>query len=45
MNTGGNSAEPYGWTAKTANIGAPMPDFTFIFIPEDKIQESTDYLL
>ena len=22
VNTGKNSAEPYGWTAKTANIGA-----------------------
>ena len=40
---GGVSAEPYGWTAKTANIGAAIrqiPCSTFIFGLENTIQKN-----
>ena len=41
------STEFYGWTADTANIliaTRQIPYSTFIFMLEDKIQESSDYL-
>ena len=47
INTGGYSAEVYGWTAKTANIGTSIRQilYTFyIFMLENKIQEPNDYL-
>ena len=46
-NTGGTSAEFYGWTAKTANIGTAVreiPYSTFIFGVENTILESSDCL-
>ena len=46
-NTGGLTAERHGRTAKTANIGIAIrqiPWFTFIFILENSIQKSSDYL-
>ena len=46
-NTGGTSAEFYGWTAKTANIGTAIreiPYSTFIFGVENTILESSDCL-
>ena len=45
--TGGNSAEFHGWTAKTANIGAVLrqiPQSTIFFGLENEIQKSSDYL-
>ena len=45
--TGGNSAEPYCWTAKTANIGTAIrqiPYSTVSSMLEDKTQESSDSL-
>ena len=45
--TAGFSAELYGWTAKTANIGAAIRQIlwtTIILGVEDTIQKSSDYL-
>ena len=45
-NTGGNSAESCGWTAKPANIGAAIrqiPNPRSFFILEDKIQKSSNH--
>ena len=44
---GGDSAEFYGWTAKTANIGTSIrqiPYTFFILMLEDKIQKPSDYI-
>ena len=46
-NTGGLSAELYGWTAKTANFGTSIrqiPKSPIILGLEDSIQKSSDYL-
>ena len=46
-NTGGVSAELYGWTAKTANFGAAIrqiPLSPIIHCLEDTIQKSSDRL-
>ena len=47
VNTEGHSAEPHGWTAKTANIGTAIrqiPYSTIILGVENTIQKSSDYL-
>ena len=44
VNTGGNSAEPYDWTANTANIGAAIPQSIIILGLEYTIQKSSEYL-
>ena len=45
--SGGYSAEFYGWTAKTADIGTAIrqiPNTFYILMLEDKIQKPSDYL-
>ena len=46
--SGGHSAEFYGWTAKTAEIGTSIcqiPHIFYILMLEDKILKPSDYLI